>query len=100
MRDLNPVAPFSFHGRELADGTLGVAWVVGSNVLGSRAANGQRDRALKLTPLQELRVLEVREVAGHRWLRYADDAWIGERDVRAFSKRSVRLGKNGDTFVQ
>jgi lipoprotein-anchoring transpeptidase ErfK/SrfK len=81
MRDLNPVVPLSFHGREL-DGTLSVAWVVGSNVLGSRAPNGAKDRALKLTPLQELSVLEERQLAGHRWLRYADNAWISDRDVR------------------
>ncbi|HEY1536250.1 MAG TPA: L,D-transpeptidase [Polyangiaceae bacterium] len=82
IRDLNPVAPLSFHGREL-DGTLDVAWVVGSNVLGSRAPNGPKDRALKLTPLQELSVLEERELAGHRWFRYADNAWLSDRDARA-----------------
>ncbi|MEP7051457.1 MAG: L,D-transpeptidase [Pseudomonadota bacterium] len=82
MQALNPVAPFAFHGRKLTD-TLNVAWVVGTNVLGSRAPNGPRDRALKLAPFQELSVLERRELAGHHWYRYAENAWVGDRDARA-----------------
>ncbi|HEX7453100.1 MAG TPA: L,D-transpeptidase [Polyangiaceae bacterium] len=81
MHDLNPVVPLLFHGREL-EGTLDVAWIVASNALGSRTANGPKDRALKLTPLQELRVLEERQLGGHRWLRYGDNAWVSDRDAR------------------
>jgi hypothetical protein len=82
MRDLNPVVPFPFHGREL-DGSLSVAWVVGSNVLGSRSANGPKDHGLKLAPFQELNVLEERVLSAHRWFRYADNAWLSDRDARA-----------------
>ncbi|HEY3664632.1 MAG TPA: L,D-transpeptidase [Polyangiaceae bacterium] len=82
MRDLNPVVPLGFHGREL-DGSLAVAWVVGSNVLGSHAANGPRDRSLKLATFQELNVLEEQTIGAHRWFRYGDKAWISDRDARA-----------------
>ena len=82
MHDLNPVVPLPFHGREL-NGSLSVAWVVGANVLGSHTPNGAKDRTLKLTAFQELDVLEERDVAGHRWFRYADNAWLGDRDARA-----------------
>jgi L,D-transpeptidase catalytic domain len=82
MRDLNPVAPLPFHGREL-EGTLDVAWVIGANVFGSRAPKLAKDRSLKLAPFQELRVLEEKDVAGQRWFRYADNAWLSDRDARA-----------------
>ena len=53
MRDLSPVQPVPFHGRELA-GSLNVAWVVSANALGSRAPEKPKDRALKLSQFQEL----------------------------------------------
>ena len=82
MRDLNPVLPFPFHGRELS-GALAVAWVVSANALGSRAPDKPKDRSLKLRQFQELSVLEERVNTGHRWFRYDTDAWISDRDARA-----------------
>jgi hypothetical protein len=82
MRDLSPVLPLPFHGREL-DGALGVAWVVSSNALGAHAPDKPKDRLLKLSKFQELNVLEERASTGHRWFRYDKDAWISDRDARA-----------------
>jgi hypothetical protein len=82
MRALSPIVPFTFHGREL-DGKLNVAWVVGANVLGSRAPNQPRDRALQLAPFEELNVLEERTLQGHRWFRYDEKAWLSDRNARA-----------------
>ena len=82
MRDLNPVAPIAFHGRELS-GTLGVAWVTSVNALASHAPDKPKDPKLKLGKLQEFDVLEQREVSGHHWYRFAADAWLSDRDARA-----------------
>jgi L,D-transpeptidase catalytic domain len=82
MRDLSPVQPFPFHGREL-DGALDVAWVVSTGALGSRAPDKPKDRALKLNKFQELKVLEERTSSGHRWFRFDEGAWISDRDARA-----------------
>ena len=75
MRDLAPVAPFAFHGRELS-GALNVAWVTRANALASPAPNKPKNAKLKLAKFQELVVLEEREVLGHRWFRFAPDFWL------------------------
>ncbi len=82
MRDLTPVAPIPFHGRELA-GTLAVAWVTGTTAFASAAPGKPKDPKRKLSRFQTLDVLEQRELAGHRWFRYAADAWLSDRDARA-----------------
>ena len=82
MRDLTPVAPITFHGRELA-GTLAVAWVTSSTALASAAPGKARNPQLKLGQFQTLDVLELRELGGRRWFRYAADAWLSDRDARA-----------------
>lgn len=82
MRDLNPVAPIAFHGRELA-GALSVAWVTSPTAFASVAPGKPKDPKLKLSRFQTLDVLEQRELAGHRWYRYATDAWLSDRDARA-----------------
>jgi len=82
IRDLAPVQPLLFHGRELS-GTLNVAWVVTSNAVGAAAPERPKNPKLKLTRFQELTVLEERRVAGRRWFRYDNDAWISDRDARA-----------------
>jgi hypothetical protein len=82
MRDLSPVQPLLFHGRELA-GSLAVAWVVTPNALGSRAPEKPKDRTLKLKQFQELSVLEEHVSSGRRWFRYDQDSWLSDRDARA-----------------
>ncbi len=82
MRDLIPVAPIAFHGRELS-GTLDVAWVTSTTALASRAPNQPKEPKLKLSRFQTLTVIEQRLAGGHRWFRYADDAWLSDRDARA-----------------
>lgn len=82
MRDLSPVAPITFHGQELA-GDLSVAWVTSPTAFASAAPEKSKNPKLKLTRFQTLQVLEQREIAGHRWFRYADDAWLSDRDARA-----------------
>ncbi|MET0790940.1 MAG: L,D-transpeptidase, partial [Polyangiaceae bacterium] len=82
MRDLNPVVPLPFHGRELS-GTLDVAWVTTPNALASVAPDKPKAPKLKLSKFQELRVLEQRVVAGRRWYRFAENAWLSDRDARA-----------------
>ena len=82
MRDLTPVSPVAFHGRELA-GTLAVAWVTSTTAFASRAIDKPKDPKLKLSRFQTLDVLEQRTVGGHRWFRYAADAWLSDRDARA-----------------
>jgi hypothetical protein len=82
MRDLSPVAPFPFHGRELA-GALNVAWVATANAVGSAAPDKPKNPKSKLYRFQELTVLEERFVTGHRWFRYDADAWLSDRDARA-----------------
>ena len=81
MRDLNPVVPFGFRGRELS-GTLAVAWVTSTTALASRAPEKPKDPKLKLSKFQTLDVLEQRELGGHHWYRYAEDAWLSDRDAR------------------
>jgi lipoprotein-anchoring transpeptidase ErfK/SrfK len=82
MRDLIPIAPQPFHGQELVDGALNVAWVTGTNAQGSRAPDKQKDPQLKLARFQALNISEERELAGHRWYRYGTDAWISDRDAQ------------------
>ena len=82
MRDLSPVAPFAFHGREL-EGALNVAWVVTANAVGAPLPDKPKNPKLKLSRFQELTVLEERRVSGHRWFRYDNDAWLSDRDARA-----------------
>ncbi|HKO49184.1 MAG TPA: L,D-transpeptidase [Polyangiaceae bacterium] len=82
MRDLNPVTPIAFRGRELS-GTLAVAWVTSPTAFASRAPDRPKNPKLELSRFQTLNVLEQRELAGHRWFRYADDAWLSDRDARA-----------------
>jgi hypothetical protein len=82
LRDLAPVQPFLFHGRELS-GALNVAWVVTANAVGVAAPEKPKNPKLKLARFQELTVLEERRVSGHRWFRYDSDAWISDRDARA-----------------
>ena len=82
MRDLTPVVPVAFHGRELA-GTLDVAWVTSTTALASHAVDKPKDPKLKLSRFQTMDVLEQRTVGGHRWFRYAPDAWLSDRDARA-----------------
>ncbi len=82
MRDLNPVVPFGFHGQEL-DGALNVAWVTSATALASHAPDKPKDPKLKLSKFQTLTVLEQRDTSGHHWYRYAEDAWLSDRDARA-----------------
>ncbi len=82
MRDLNPVAPLPFHGRELS-GNSNVAWVTTANAIASPAPDKAKDPKLKLAKFQELDVLEERDVGGHRWFRFAENAWLSDRDARA-----------------
>jgi L,D-transpeptidase-like protein len=82
MRDLNPVVPLTFHGRELS-GTLAVAWVTSTVAFASPAPGKAKDPKLRHSRFQTLTVLEQRELGGHRWFRYAKDAWLSDRDVRA-----------------
>ncbi|HYP98017.1 MAG TPA: L,D-transpeptidase [Polyangiaceae bacterium] len=82
MRDLSPVAPIAFHGRELS-GALSVAWVTSQTAFASAAPGKPQNPKLKLSRFQTLDVLEQRELAGHRWFRYAADAWLSDRDARA-----------------
>jgi L,D-transpeptidase catalytic domain len=82
MRDLAPVQPFAFHGRELA-GALNVAWVVSTNAVGAPAPDKPKNPKLKLIRFQELTVQEERRVSEHRWFRYDTNAWISDRDARA-----------------
>jgi len=82
MRDLTPVAPIAFHGRELS-GTLAVAWVTSTAALASPAPEKPKDPKRKLRRFQTLDVLEQRQLGGHRWFRYATDAWLSDRDARS-----------------
>ncbi len=88
MRDLAPVTPFSFHGKVLT-GSLNVAWVFSANALGAALPDKPKNPKLKLSRFQELAVEEARTVGGHRWFRYAADAWISDRDVRAPSAAAL-----------
>lgn len=88
MRDLNAVPPFGFMGHEL-DGTLNVAFVVSPTAQGARGPDKPKDRTLKLERFQTLQVQEERSVTGHRWFRYADAAWVSDRDVRAPTQADV-----------
>jgi len=82
MRDLSPVTPIAFHGRQLS-GTLAVAWVTSPTAFASNAPGKPQNPKLKSSRFQTLDVLEQRELAGHRWYRYAADAWLSDRDARA-----------------
>ena len=82
MRDLNPIVPIGFRGRELG-GTLAVAWVTSRTAFASHAPGKPKDPKLKLSRFQTLDVLEQRELGGHRWFRYTADAWLSDRDARA-----------------
>jgi len=91
MRDLHPVAPIAFHGRELA-GSLSVAWVTSNTALAAHAPDKAKDPKLKLTRFQTLSVLEQREHGGRRWFRYAEDAWLSDRDARAPTRAELPSG--------
>jgi len=91
MRDLSPVAPIAFHGRELA-GSLSVAWVTSQTAYAAPAPGKPQNPKLKLSRFQTLDVLEQRELGGHRWFRYADDAWLSDRDARAPTRAELPSG--------
>jgi hypothetical protein len=82
MRDLSPIVPLDFHGRELK-GTLNVAWVVSHVAFASHAPDKPKDPRQQLARFQEIDVLEERQNGGHRWFRFANSAWLSDRDVRA-----------------
>lgn len=99
MRDLSPVLPLGFRGKELS-GALNVAWVTATTALGSRAPNKPKDSKLKLTRFQELSVLEERTVSGRRWYRYAEDAWVSDRDARAPTRADLPSGlRPGERWI-
>jgi hypothetical protein len=99
MRDLNPVVPIPFHGREL-NGALDVAWVTTANALASKAPGKPKDLRLKLAKFQELSVLEQRELAGHRWFRFAEGAWLSDRDARAPTHAEPPMGlRPGERWI-
>ena len=82
MRDLNPVLPVSFHGREL-NGSLNVAWVVSKKAHAWRAPEQGKSSGLALDHFRDVDVVEERRVHGHRWFRIGSDAWLSDRDARA-----------------
>jgi hypothetical protein len=99
LRDLNPVVPLAFHGKELS-GALDVAWVTASGALGSRAPGKPSDANLKLARFQELSVLEERKSGGRRWYRYADDAWVSDRDARSPTRAELPSGlRPGERWI-
>jgi lipoprotein-anchoring transpeptidase ErfK/SrfK len=86
-RDLAPVAPFLFHGAEIAGGELKVAWVVEDQpavfasptaARAARATGGDtKDERWQLVPVLE----EVQTKSGG-WVRAAEGAWLRARDLR------------------
>ena len=81
MRDLAPVLPLAFHGRDL-NGSLNVAWAIRKKAYGSPAPDKPKDQRLEIEQFRALDVLEEREVLGHRWFRFASNAWLSDRDAR------------------
>jgi lipoprotein-anchoring transpeptidase ErfK/SrfK len=81
MRDLHPVEPFGFHGREV-DPALNIVWVISPAAAVFRRPGQERDPKSKPGRFQALPLLEERNLDGHRWYRFADAAWISDRDAR------------------
>jgi hypothetical protein len=85
MRDLSPVGAFGFHGEELADGKLDVAWVVEDRALplsapspGARAPKGAKPRVR----WEKVIVLEEKVDKKGGFLRVGDGEWLRARDLR------------------
>jgi L,D-transpeptidase-like protein len=84
LRDLRRVSPPLFRGTLVGD-ALDVAWV---NVDKARPRRSPGGAALpEVLPRQTpLTVREVRELAGKRWLRVAEQAWLPESEVATPSR--------------
>jgi lipoprotein-anchoring transpeptidase ErfK/SrfK len=80
LRDLAAARPSSFRGVPVADGKLGVAWVV-TDGAATYAAPGAARRSQTLARLTALDVQDVVERAGRRWVSIARDTWVDARDV-------------------
>lgn len=81
MSDLVPVRAPTFHGEQLSDGNLDVAWVVSDNAkaLSKPAAQARTNRPL--VRFQLLHVLEQRDVNKTRFFRFDDTGWTSSKDV-------------------
>jgi L,D-transpeptidase catalytic domain len=83
MRDLGPAHPLPFHGEELVDGTLSVAWVYVTHADVYDKPNGSRVRGEVHAQWEKLDVLETVTKHGHRWFRVGEGRWVSDRDVRS-----------------
>ncbi|RYZ02608.1 MAG: murein L,D-transpeptidase [Myxococcales bacterium] len=81
LRDLRRVMPPLFRGVGL-DRALDVAWVNVDKARPRQAPGGSVTRDV-LPRQTRLTVLETRELAGKKWLRVGQDAWLPQTDVSA-----------------
>lgn len=81
MSDLVPVRAPTFHGEQLADGKLELAWVVSESAraLSKPAAMARTDR--RLVRFQRVPVLEERVVNKDKFYRFDDTGWVSSKDV-------------------
>jgi hypothetical protein len=84
LRDLRRVSAPRLRGSNVGE-TLDVAWVKVERAQLRKAPGGAAGRE-SLARQTQLRVLEARELAGQRWLRVGEQAWLPESDVAAPSR--------------
>jgi hypothetical protein len=86
MRDLGQVVPFMFHGEEVKDGVMKIAWVIEDKafVLSAPGAPPQKGKGAAFrVKFDKVDVLEEREEKkGGGYLRIGDGQWLRARDVR------------------
>jgi len=84
MRDLIPVRPFLFHGEEIAEGRLDVAWVLDDrSPVFARPDGLTRARApASKMRFEVVRVFEEVKRPGGVFLRVGEDLWMRARDLR------------------
>jgi lipoprotein-anchoring transpeptidase ErfK/SrfK len=84
LRDLVPVRPTLFHGEEIGDGRLDVAWVLNDRTPVYTRPDGL-SRARPPAVKMRFEVMHVREDVsknGQKYLRVGDEEWVRDKDVR------------------
>ncbi len=84
LRDLVPVAPFAFHGEEIAEGKLDFGWVIEdkAQTLSGPSAGARATKSTKRAKFEKVPILEEKVDKKAGYYRVGEGEWLRARDVR------------------